>query len=84
MTSSLLFLFCLTHFRRGGLDVSNCERCGKEFEKRGVPLFVISETEPCALYCSGYATYEVDLCLECSEELKKFMNMEVAAHGLAE
>jgi hypothetical protein len=51
-----------------------CKRCGKEFEEHGVPRFVVCETEASALYCSGYASYEVDLCPDCTVELEKFMN----------
>ena len=53
----------------------NCERCGKEFGKSGVPRFVVCETEVSALYCSGYATYEIDLCPDCIVELEKFMEV---------
>ena len=54
--------------------MANCERCGKEFGKSGVPRFVVCETEASALYCSGYAMYEIDLCPNCTDELEKFMN----------
>lgn len=54
----------------------NCERCGKEFERRrDIPKFVVCETELCALYCSGYATYEMDLCPDCEIALEKFMEV---------
>lgn len=57
--------------------MANCERCDKEFEKRGIPKFVVCETETCDLYCSGHALYEVDLCPDCMVELEKFMNKKM-------
>ena len=54
--------------------MANCERCGKEIEGRGgTPRFVVCETEPSGLCCSGYAIFEVELCSKCLEELEKFM-----------
>ena len=56
--------------------MANCKRCGKRFERRGdVSRFVVCETEPCGLCCSGYAMYEVELCPECQVELEKFMEV---------
>lgn len=57
--------------------MTNCERCGKEFEKGGIPRFVICETEPCDFYCSGYSACEIDLCSDCADELEKFMDMKI-------
>lgn len=64
--------------------MANCERCGKHVEGCGIPDFIVCETEPSVLYCSGYAMYEVRLCRECGEALRKFMKMEENKNGLAE
>lgn len=54
--------------------MSNCERCGKEFEHaRKIPKFVVCEAYQCGLACSGYLTEELVLCPECLGELEKFM-----------
>lgn len=61
-----------------------CRRCRTEFIQRCDPEFVVCETEPSVLYCSGYAMYEVKLCPECCESLEKFMKMEDFGYGLVE
>ena len=56
--------------------MANCERCGKEIEKRrDIPRFRLCETEVSGICCSGYGMFEVDLCGECLEELAAWMEV---------